>query len=311
MKHSNIFWGTLLVSVGFLLLFDRLDMLSFDWWAFGKLWPFLIILWGVSILPVQGIIKIVLALVVAAGSIFMYSQNAEPREHRKNYSFHFDDEDEYNDTTTYRDERVDQSFNEPYNPEITKARLEMDAGAGSFVLQGSTGELIFAENKGFGNQFNFKVEAMEGEAKILVKQQSDIKLGKNQGNKFNLMLNTQPVWEFDFDIGAAEFDFDLTNHKVSKMDIDGGAASIELKIGELLPETDISIDAGASSIEIRIPAEAGCRILGTTVLSSRNLDGFDKIEKGHYETPNFASATQKIRIRVDAAVSSFSVIREE
>lgn len=315
MKQSNIFWGTMLVGLGTLLLFDRLDMMHFDWWAFAKLWPFLIILWGVSIIPVQNGIKIVLALLVAAGSVFMYLNNAENRTERHKFSYHydFDDDEDDEDEAEESDSGVatDQSYNEPYNQLITTAKLEMDAAAGSFVLQGSTGELIFAENKGFGNQFDFKTEVLGSEAKILLKQHNDIKLGKNKGNKFNLMLNTTPVWEFDFDIGAAEFDFDLSNHKVSKIDIDGGAASIDLKLGALQAETDISIDAGASSVEIRIPASAGCRILGTSVLSSRNFEGFEKIDKGHYETKNFETASQKIRIRMDAAISGLKVIREE
>lgn len=313
MKQSNIFWGAMLVGLGTLLLFDRLGMMHFDWWAFAKLWPFLIILWGVSIIPVQNGIKIVLALLVAAGSVFMYLNKAEdrPERHKYSYRYDFDDNDEEEAEESENDILTDQSFNEPYNPAISTAKLEMDAAAGSFVLQGSTGELIFAENKGFGNQFDFKTEVLGTEAKILLKQHNDIKFGKNKGNKFNLMLNTSPVWEFDFDIGAAEFDFDLSNHKVSKIDIDGGAASIELRLGDLQPETDISIDAGASSVEIRIPASAGCRILGTSVLSSRNFEGFDKVDKGHYETKNFETANQKIRIRMDAAISGFTVIREE
>lgn len=313
MKHSNIFWGTMLVSLGFLLLFDRLGVFDFNWWAFAKLWPFLIILWGVAILPVKGIVKIALSLLVAAGSIIMYAHHAGTTDHPRNFTFRYDDRDEDNN---YHDEaeggvQTDQSFNEPFNNTISIARLEMDAGAGRFVLQGATGELIFAENKGIGSQFNFKVESIGEKATVFIKQNSDIKIRNNQGNHFNLMLNTTPVWEFDFDIGAAEFDFDLSNHKVSRLDIDGGAASIDLRIGSLHPLTEVSIDAGASSIEIRVPSTAGCRILGTTVLSSRSFEGFDKIDKGHYETPGYGDATQKINIRVDAAVSSFTVIRED
>lgn len=311
MKHSNIFWGTLLVGVGILLLLDRLEFMHFDWWAFGKLWPFLIILWGVSILPLHGNIKLPLALVVVVGSIFLYSNYAENSDHRKSFSYHFNDSDdeESDENETYV--RSDQNFNEGYSPEIKRAVLDMDAGAGVFVLQGSTGELIYCENKGFGSQFDFKVETMDSVATIKVKQQSPVKVRNNSGNKFNLMLNTNPLWDFNIDVGAAEFDFDLSNHKVNKLDIDGGAASIEVKIGTLQKETDIEIDADASSIEIRIPSEAGCRITGSTVLSSRNFDGFEKLDRGHYETSNFSTAEQIIRIRVDAAVSSFSVIREK
>ncbi len=316
MKQSNIFWGILLVGLGTLLLFDRLGVFDFHWWAFARLWPFLIILWGVSILPVKDGLKLLLAVLVLAGGVWMYSQNTEASFAHKGFHYRWDwDDDAHSQDEAEADEetyqRVDQSFNEPYDSVVANALLTMEAGAGVFTMKGSTGELIYAENKGFGNQFQFKVERIGQEAKILVKQDSEIKVRNHEGNRFNLMLNTSPVWDFNFDIGAAEFDFDLSNHKVRNIDIDGGAASIELKLGALQPETDVRIEAGATSIEIRVPASVGCRVTGSTVLSSKNLNGFNKIEKGLYETPGYESASQKIRIKVDAAISSFSVIRED
>lgn len=306
MKHQNIFWGTLLVTLGLLLLLDRTGVFYFNWWAFGKLWPFLLVLWGVSILPVKGAVKIVLALVVAGLSILMYANQAPSKSERgTTFNYHFNDDEDDEDFST------DQVFSEVFDDSTTKAELEMNAGAGVFKLSGTTGELIFAENIGRNVQFDFKVEELDGLSKITIKQQSDFKIGKNnKGNRFNLMLNPNPVWSFDFDIGAAEFDFDFTEFKVEKVDIDGGAASIKLRLGDLFPETHMTINAGASSIRLDIPENAGCRIEGTTVLSSRNLPGFEKVSKGHYETANFDSADQKIYVHVDAAVSSFTVRRD-
>lgn len=124
-----------------------------------------------------------------------------------------------------------------------------------------------------------------------------------------MMLNPQPVWQFSFNIGAADFDFDLTDFQVSMIDIDAGASSIKLRIGDKYPETNVKIDAGASSIFLEIPESAGCLLTGSTVLSSRDLDGFNKISKGKYQTANFESAEQKIFVKVDAAVSSFEIKR--
>lgn len=304
MKHQNVFWGTILVGFGSLLLLDRLDVIYFNWWSMGKLWPFLLVLWGVSILPVKGGLKLVLALLVAGLSIITYSHFQSGYEHKaeKNYTIRKDWEDDEEVKTQY--------FSEPFNPEVEKAFLEMDAGAGTFKLQGTTAELLIAENSSKASEFSFKVEEKDNESRVYISQNSDIKFGKNnKGNQFNLMLNPAPLWSFDFDIGAAEFDFDFSDYKVENIDIDGGAASIKLKMGELHNNATIKINAGASSIRIEIPEAAGCRLEGATVLSSRNLEGFDKIEKGLYETSGFKEADQKIYIHVDAAVSSFTILR--
>ena len=307
MKHQNVFWGTILVGFGSLLLLDRLDVLYFNWWSMGKLWPFLLVLWGVSILPVKGGIKLVLALMVAALSIVAYSHFDSGIEkdasNNKNWKIHKNWKDD-NETKA-------QFFSEPFNPELEMVHLQMDAGAGSFYLSGTTAELLIAENSSQASEFDFKVEEKGVVSKVFISQRSDIKFGKhNKGNDLRLMLNPEPVWSFDFNIGAADFDFDFSDYKVESIDIDGGAASIKLTLGVLQEKTDISINAGASSIRIVVPESAGCRLEGTTVLSSRNLEGFTRIDKGLYETEGFDQASQKLHIKIDAAVSSFTILRK-
>lgn len=310
MKQSNIFWGSVLIGMGSLMLFDKLGIIHFSWWEFSRLWPFLIILWGVVILPVKNGIKILLALLTLVASLWFYSYRVDNyssyRKHYNGWSFDQNDDDEVEALS-----ETGQSFSEPFAEGIENASLEMDAAAGNFILQGSTSELIYADSRGFGSDFIFKVETGDNHSKITIKQQSGVKMPFKNHSSFNMMLNTTPVWDFDFDIGGANFDFDLSNHKVENLKIDGGAAAIDLKIGTLQPETDIRINTGASSVNITIPTSAGCSVEGNTVLSSRDLEGFNRLAKGRYETPGFDTAQQKIRIKLDAAVSSFKIAKAE
>lgn len=307
MKQSNIFWGSVLIGIGSLLLLDRVGVLNFNWWQLLRLWPFLVILGGVVVLPIKNGLKVMLALLTLAASVWVYSVRTEhfdfSRKHYNSWSFDQDEED----TLT----GIGQSFSEPFPEGIEKARLKMDAAAGNFALQGSTGELLYADSRGFESDFIFKVETADNQSKITIKQQSGVKMPFNNHNTFNMMLNTTPVWDFDFDIGGANFDFDLSNHKVEKLKIDGGAAAIDLKFGVLLSETSVIINTGASAVNISIPTNAGCRVEGSTVLSSRDIEGFNRIDNGRYETPDFEKAQQKINIKVDAAVSSFKIVRQD
>ena len=84
---------------------------------------------------------------------------------------------------------------------------------------------------------------------------------------------------------------------------------MELTLGDLYPETDITVDAGAASIEINIPASSSCELNTSTVLSSREIKGFQKIENGLYRTPDFSDNNKKIYIEIDAAVSSVKIHR--
>ncbi len=71
----------------------------------------------------------------------------------------------------------------------------------------------------------------------------------------------------------------------------------------------MSIDAGVSDINIKVPSTMACEVRTHTVLSGKELNGFNKIKKGLYQTPNFSESSGQILIDIDAAVSGVSVER--
>lgn len=304
MKHHNIFWGGVLVVIGILLLLSRLDVFSIDWWAIGRLWPFLLVFWGVSILPVNGMYKVAATLMLAGAFVLVYLNMPERERKTKDFNISYEwDEDDTTGTFT------GQLFTQPWEDGVEEASLRLNAAAGAFRLGGTTGELIVGKEEGNHARYNYKVERTGNKANITIREEGGRRQPRNRSSDFSIMLNPQPMWKFRFDIGAADFDFDLKEFRVSNVDIDAGASSIKLKIGDKQPETKIGINAGASSIYIEIPENAGCVLTGSTVLSSRDLNGFDKISKGKYQTPGFDEAGQKIYVKVDAAVSSFEIRR--
>src|SRR3989339_288915 len=128
-------------------------------------------------------------------------------------------------------------------------------------------------------------------------------------NKVNISLNTNPVWDLNFEVGAASTEFDLRPYKVDDVDIDIGAASLKIYLGDLNDTTNIEIDAGASSIEILIPESSGCELNADVTLSSKDFDRFNKVGKELYRTENFDCSTKKIFLNIDSGVSSVKIRR--
>jgi hypothetical protein len=301
MKHQNIFWGTALILLGTLILFDRLGVFIFEWSMLRHLWPVLLIFWGISILPTKGFVKIILALAVAAVTVFIYSEKApESRGEWKRIEFKKDVDDK---------DAISQRFSEPMPEGIERASLTLDAGAGAFKMNKQSDNLIDFDKKRSMMKYDFKVETHNEKATIEIKQTSTIHQGTNRKNEVSMQLSPIPLWDFEFNIGAGSFDFDMTELKVENLELNGGAASIDFKLGDLSSETQISIDAAASSITLRVPEGSGCELHSSSVLSSRNIEGFERISKGHYRTGNFDEAGSKITITLNTAVSSFTVFR--
>lgn len=301
MRFRNIFWGLILIVLGLLFTLENLNVIDFDWYNLWRLWPVILVLWGVSILPVKNLVKTILVVLVLGGSIYYMLDNTVRWESENSYTFDFSDENSYND--------VDQDFTIPMNDSIKVAKLDMEVAASSFRLfEGDAGLADFAKS---GNQIEYKYTVMQRDSivDLDIFMEDDFEVNHRKSNTIDLDLNKIPVWDMYFDVGAAKAELDLSDLKIRKLDIDGGAASIVVKVGDDYDITKIKIETGASSIKIKVPEESGCELKISAVLSGKNISGFDKLDHGYYRTSNYDSASNQINIDIETAVSSYSIIR--
>ncbi len=279
MKAKNLLWGLILILTGVLFILRNLDMIYLNWHNVAQVWPAIFILWGISLLPVKEYLKMILIVVTLGIStwVIVDSSNINNDDSWWEYS---DEESDYSDAT--------QHFAIPWEDTVSEARLQLDAVAGSFVINSSTDSLLIFSKKGRKTTYDYIVSNIDGTAEIQINHRNrTVHLGHNN-DKIFMRLNKKPVWDIDLDAGAASFD---------------------IKLGNLYPETDVTIDAGASSFNISIPESAGCELEISSVFSDKSLPGFDKLRSGYYKTPNYDTAQQKIHINIDAAVSSYNIKR--
>jgi len=311
MRSKNVFWGVVLVSIGILFVLRNTGFIYFNWFSVLKLWPVFLIVLGVSILPVNGIVRIILAfLVIVLSLVFISNTNYYDRNHYFDIPWHWWDNEAYRDyDDNDNNEWRDQQLFENYNNNIHNAVLDLDAIAGEFKISDTTDYLVFFDRQ--GNFGKYYLHADNAGSVVVLKITMDSyvdRIGKFE-NEAKISLNPAPVWDLKIDAGAAKIDFDLSSYKIDRLDFDGGASSIKIKLGDKFKNTDLKINSGAASIIIEIPKSAGGEVLTNTVLTSKKLDGFDKLEKGVYQTDNFDVAENHISIHLDAAVSSLEVIR--
>ena len=128
-------------------------------------------------------------------------------------------------------------------------------------------------------------------------------------NRVKMYFNPNPLWDLNFDVGAASVNLDLTDVKVKKLKVGMGAASFKAKLGANTELTDINIESGVSEVRISVPENAGCEIRTEGALNSKDIYGFNKISSDLYRTGNMDSASSKIFIHIDSGVSSIRVDR--
>jgi hypothetical protein len=312
MKYGHLFWAIILIAIGCLFMISNFGWIDFHWSTVWRLWPLILIFWGIAILPIRDLIKYALLIGVILFTIVFFNKLTEPKGwfHWYNGNSQWNFGDEWNKDKGGSGKNMEsQTLTVPYDSLSKKAELVLEAAAGDFKLEGLTGELIsFSKNGNVGN-YSLTSEDVGG------KKQINIHLEKSEGprkftkNEVEIRLNQQPVWNLDLDIGAASINMDMKDYRVDTITINAGASSIDLTLGNKNPVTVVNFDAGASSLNIRVPKDVACQVKSESFLVSRDFEGFHKTGSGLYQSDNFSSGKNKIYIDIETAVSSISIER--
>ena len=296
----------MLLFIGGVLLLENFNIIDFHWGRVWRFWPVFLIIGGVNILfsrsksQVGGMISLGI-LVVTLGILFYKGQ--QPR-HEVWINSHTKENDE-------SESPRDVTYSHPYTDSVSvKTVLNVSGGGTSFELKGATDSLITADVHRKLGSFSLETNVSDSITTVNFNMQGKSKWNMGDGgNEVDLRLNTNPVWEVHMNMGAGEIDFDLSGYKVREFNFDGGAAALDIKFGDLLPITDVNIKTGVADVKINVPVGSGCRIKTKTGLSSKDFTGFNKLEDGVYESPNYKGSAKKIFVNLDGGLSNFEVKR--
>lgn len=321
MDVRRISWGLIVLFVGLVLLFSNLGYINFNWFAVFSLWPVLLIIFGVSfILPDKAESKYIMALITIGVLVLFAHQGLQPRGSNGGWSFNNGIEGEVEEEKSIDRKRGSKEhFSRTLNPETKYATLKIEGGAVSYHIGKSNNDLFKAEAS--SNIGGFSLLHMEqGRTGVAsaehvtldfkMQSQKSIKLNKDVQNIAYINLSAVPIWDIELEIGAGKADFDLTDYKMVKLDIDGGVSSINVKMG--MPyenEVQVNFDGGLANFELAIPKGAACRIVSDSALSSQRFEGFIKQEDGSFVTENYNASQKKFAVNIDSGLSNFSVRR--
>ena len=315
MNTRRITTGITILFIGVVLLLSQLNTISFNWVGIFRYWPLFIVLAGIRMLVPKdqqiGQFVAIGSTVVILGFL-TYIGLSTPKEPLltellKSKTLGVRNTDDPNDKTNYSTEKLTV----PLNDKIHSVTLNLDLGATSLRNDSSTTSQIFTA-------FNTSKEYLLG---VTVHDDAADKLdinlkGKFKNKDFNsknnntyIALNPNIRWNLNFDVGAIDANLDLSPYKIETLDIDAGATSLKLKLGQPQAMTKISMDAGASSIEISIPKNAACRITSDNALSSTDYEGDFLKSESEVKSTNYDSAAQKFDFDINGGIASIKIRR--
>jgi hypothetical protein len=312
MKYRHVFWAFILIGIGVLFMLNNFGVIEFGMRAFWNLWPLILVLWGISILPVKEWIKIAGLAVVLIFTIAFFDRltSRSPWFFFHNHEFvdgnwKLDDDDEEDNFENTKD----QTLTVPFDSLSRKGVLKLVAAAGNFNIQGVTSDLLTFNKTGNIGNYSLTTSDSGGVKTINLNMERSHIRHSDVNNKVDITLNETPFWNLDFDIGAAEINLDLRDYCIDTTIFNAGASSIDVKIGEKNPKTVMTFNAGASSIKVSIPKASGVEVKSESFLVSKDYEGMEKKGDGLYQTPNFNASKNKVYLRVKTAVSKIEIVR--
>jgi len=300
MKSKQLFWGVLFLTLGVVYLLVEVMHVQFTVGKFYYYWPLSLILIGLAVLSKNNYAKLTFAglsgLVFALVIFSFFTRSWMPWNHC--------DDDWRTFSTT-------EQFVEPLDSKIKTVNANIKIGAGRIEIRGNDSNLVSVKSDGMKDLFSVDTDKQDESYDFTISMEhSHIVLRDGDHRRLEVGFNNKPDYNFDFELGAADVNIDLSSLKVQKVNLSTGAASCTLKVKEFASESmNIKIEAGAASVRLSLPENAGAQIKRETSLASTSFTGFKEVSEDLFQTENFNSAKKKIFIEIEGGVASFYVTR--
>lgn len=335
MKSRNLYFGIIILFIGVIALLSSLHVINFNWHSARTLWPIILVVVGISMLPLKDYLKgILLVLTLGAACLIYHFESQHPERYPHSaYSFFNrqwdcdDDKTDYYDSESYYDDTDDedakgasvayegdtvQQFSSAYEA-VHNAHLDIEIGAGKLELKSPCAELILAETRSDFARYTFRNITIPDESlsKVSIKQKSSHHSLKGKiNNKVDVKLCDTPIWDFDIETGASTLNLDFSPYKTGNIEIDAGVCDIDIKMGDKLADNSVlDIESGVSDITIKVPENIGCTIDVESALTNKNFIGFEKKNRHKWQTSNYDNAEKHLTIKLSCGVSNIDISR--
>ncbi len=121
-------------------------------------------------------------------------------------------------------------------------------------------------------------------------------------------LSREIAWQLHFEMGASDMQVDLTNLKVTDLEVDTGASNTKIILPANAGHTHVDLDGGAASIVFEVPEGVAARIQVDSGLAAIdiNRDRFPRVGN-YYKSPDYETAANKVDINIDFGAGSLSI----
>ena len=292
-ERESIVGPILLIGLGVIFLLNNLGLLAWhSWGTLLRLWPVLLIAWGVELIfgddSIWGQI-IAAALIVAALAGAVWLTAAPSRfgaEQTLEISHPLDDAE--------------------------RATIHLERGAGRIIVDALADSTDLVE----GVAHHLKGETIREDYDKVGDEAIFSLTSQNLFAQFTPQSSASPAWELSLnprpdlalraDLGVGEFSFDLSDMNLDEVVIDFAVGSTTVTLPKSGNYT-LDVDGAIGQIIIEVPRGAAVRIDPDTALVGSDFPASYREEGDAYISPGYDEAESYAEITVDLAIGSVEV----
>ncbi len=285
--------GILLIVLGVVLLLQMLDVLPWGiWWNIWRFWPVLLVMLGVGILlgrrmPLLSSAIAALLLVGAVGGAAWITYDQDDGE-----------------TVT--------ELKEPLG-NARSLDLTIRFGAGTIILAelpANSPNLVEAVFRGAGSSggATHTLDRSGDRVDLVIENVSRGFWRPSTSNEWDIKIAQGVAVKLIAQSGASDMDLDLELLDVTNLDLNAGAADIEVLLPGRTEFTSASINIGAADLRVTVPGGVAARIDTITALSSVSIDqGRFPKTNGHNQSSDYDTAQYRVDLNINGGVASIQV----
>jgi hypothetical protein len=131
----------------------------------------------------------------------------------------------------------------------------------------------------------------------------------DRGFKWTVGLTAEVPLDLRLDVGASRNVLDLRDLRVRSLELHTGASDTRILLPRAAGATSVRAEAGAASLVLEVPNGVAARIRTRVVLGSVQVDQsrFPPVSGG-YESPDYATAANRVDVDVQGGVGSLRVV---
>jgi hypothetical protein len=306
---NSLFWGTFVLLIGATLLGINLGYLSANIWdSLIKLWPILLIVWGLNIVfrhTYLQVLSYLSPLVLIAAFAYATTMTPSSDDNGKWYAplIHIGDGRSNVPTTDYK-------FEYKKDPNVTSTELSLKLG-------GSDVEVAASPAEGFAEVL---VTTNVGKPNVnLFADGNVLKIDGETPRSVGRIVNHKDAWtvhlppglptKMTVDAGATDCNLDFSSITLTNLTVKSGASDIDVTMQAPPPEgSKVEIGSGASDVILTVPTGAPLKVKVDSGAVSSNFKKIGLVKKdGYWYSASYLADKPAIEVNIDSGATDISI----